>query len=41
VVSRQHGLDGLLKTALEFAEDTNFWGIDFEAEKTKATCQMN
>jgi len=36
VVSRQPGLDGLFKTALEFAEDTKFWGIDFEAEKTRA-----
>jgi len=35
VVSRQHDLDGLFKTALEFAEDSNFWGIDFEAEITR------
>lgn len=41
VVSRQHDLDGLFKTALEFAEDTNFWGIDFEAEKTRIPCQMS
>jgi PilZ domain len=38
VVSRQPDLDGLFKTAVEFAEDSNFWGIDFEAEKAKLIC---
>jgi hypothetical protein len=36
VVSRQQDSDGLFKTALEFAKDANFWGIDFAAVKTKA-----
>jgi hypothetical protein len=35
VVSRQQDPDGLFKVALEFVEDTNFWGIDFESGARK------
>jgi hypothetical protein len=35
VVSRQQDPDGLFKVALEFVDDTNFWGIDFESGARK------